>query len=987
MYTLDNIPHLRAFQPIISLPERAGDPTRGTVVFLSAPDSEKSLTMLDGKYIHNKNIHNYYLERIYHERIGARVEHKILPFKSSIRFKTTPATIVNGVTSFANIPTGKNRFIDISVYNEIFFQVLSESSLTYNNICKEYLELLKRTIVKTEFSGFDNKAVLINVDDWEEFSNKTFGRPDSLNNPASIIYYLLYKNLQGFKDLGDIDILIYSKSSGYKMRINPRECDEGSAIRFRSEASRISPNTSKVVSDNFDRQIREEEVRDELADTFIERFNLTGEPSKAATAVKKEIKTAIDKKDNEKTDTIIDNKEEIENEVDKDKELAKKVTDIIAINKVGKSKSSSKRDQILREKQKEVKVGNKTLGEILDDADPVEIPSNDVSDKVKTTNKNITKITFTNFEKAYNSKLLQKDTMSMITALNNARLPVHVRSVKIEDKSDELNYINRYYVQLEDENRVRHSLTFDMPKFIDDKFMYLHGNRKEIVKQQFMLPIVKAKPNEVQIVSNYNKIFIHRYGDKVSPKMEKFKKYIASSPKGMTYKLGNQSTANKGYVRTIEFDELSKVYEYLDNGKIKVMFNLKKVEEICKEKGYEFELDKDGKHYIAIGFFKGNAKDPVIYLNTDTQNVIEGNDIVSTFLSFVDDEEIKAINRIAVGKRYMYTRGTLMSKPVPIALLIAYCEGITTLLRKSNAKFYFTDKRPKLNLDERVIEFEDGYLVYEVVDLDKSILLNGLTAIPTRAYKFEELDVRETYLDIFDAMYKQRNIASAFDNFYDFMIDPITKEILEDLDLPTEFVDVLIYASNLLADNDYTDETDLSLYRIRSNEIVTSYLYKSIVDAYATYIATSNNPNPIKISIPREAVTKKILTAQTIEDYSVLNPIVEVEKGRAVTAKGPSGANIPESYTMAKRSYSPSMTGVMAMTSSPDANVGMVRALSLEPSITSARGYISNNQDRINDLKDANIFSPGELASPMGASRDKSCCPTMQKCIVKNSSN
>jgi hypothetical protein len=98
--------------------------------------------------------------------------------------------------------------------------------------------------------------------------------------------------------------------------------------------------------------------------------------------------------------------------------------------------------------------------------------------------------------------------------------------------------------------------------------------------------------------------------------------------------------------------------------------------------------------------------------------------------------------------------------------------------------------------------------------------------------------------------------------------------------------------------------------------------------------------------------------------------IVEVEKSRAITYKGPQGLNVSEAYDQAKRSFDPSMLGLICMSTSPDANVGVVRELTLEPNIKSARGYIEIKNDKLDELKDVNLFSGAELLTPGGAVSD-----------------
>ena len=51
-------------------------------------------------------------------------------------------------------------------------------------------------------------------------------------------------------------------------------------------------------------------------------------------------------------------------------------------------------------------------------------------------------------------------------------------------------------------------------------------------------------------------------------------------------------------------------------------------------------------------------------------------------------------------------------------------------------------------------------------------------------------------------------------------------------------------------------------------------------------------------------------------------------------------------------------------------NCGVVRSLTLEPTITNARGDMDLHEDELDKLKDVNLLTPGELLSPLGATRD-----------------
>ena len=136
------------------------------------------------------------------------------------------------------------------------------------------------------------------------------------------------------------------------------------------------------------------------------------------------------------------------------------------------------------------------------------------------------------------------------------------------------------------------------------------------------------------------------------------------------------------------------------------------------------------------------------------------------------------------------------------------------------------------------------------------------------------------------------------------------------------------------------------------------------------FIVYKNSGGKKKLSIPKDSVIKNLMALQTVEDYSTLNPVVELEKDRAITAKGYRGINVERAYSEEKRSYDDSMIGIISMNTSPDGNCGINRFLTMEPNITSVRGYVDIKSDKKEELTDMNLFSPSELLYPLGNTRD-----------------
>ena len=141
---------------------------------------------------------------------------------------------------------------------------------------------------------------------------------------------------------------------------------------------------------------------------------------------------------------------------------------------------------------------------------------------------------------------------------------------------------------------------------------------------------------------------------------------------------------------------------------------------------------------------------------------------------------------------------------MPLVLFASYCEGLTTVLKKAEVEFYFSDTRPRLSGVESaysgIIPFADGFLVYKKFPLENSLLMNGFALVDTKGINYAETDTKDVYVNMFEILFGMRKLANALDNFYDWFIDPVTFTVLEDLNYPTDFVGLLLAGNKLLAD-------------------------------------------------------------------------------------------------------------------------------------------------------------------------------------------
>ena len=864
-----------------------------------------------------------------------------------------------------NSLAGKNFVYDLNPVTELYDKQSKLKTSTLVVRLKTFFDTISGFTSKT-FSDYKCGGIFVDLDAYKEWKNKE----------SHILYNLLMLMKRSNKiidsmNIYDFKIIFYSKN-GYFM--------------FDMKTDLVKTNYSKLiraikrlgVSVNIEKEVDEAE-KDEIAKVIAKKTMvsaLTGDDISSMDAILPD--DILDKEDPE-DESSEDNNEmnETLDEVFQDEELKKEYNEIVISKNEGKrSEANLKRDEMLREKQKNIVVSGKTVEQITKDKTIAPVKPHKVEiDTV--TNTELKEMKFSEINKTYMETTYQKDIVNMIMSLNDASIPVNILDIKVEDTSDSLNYKETYTVTMESSDRTRHTMTFDLPKFIDDKYLYVNGNKKVIQSQFFAYPIVKTGPDEVQICTNYNKIFINRVGSKFSANSEKLKKMISDPKYTISVHNGCNTELNKNYLTCIEYDELAKSYNVINIGNATFMFNAKALEEVFdgKEKS---TLDK-----ILIGYTidKGNKKTPIYYDQTDPDHV----DLISVMMSYHSQEVQDEFMKMSNPKKLVHTKATIMARDIPVIILLGFFEGLDKVLRKFNkSTVKFSDKKTDKNY--QYIKFSDGYLCYPMSDMEACMLFNGLNQIPTGAYSIEDMSRRETYLDIFEYMFGSSYIAGALINYYDFMIDPITLEVLQLLDYPTDITSLMIFASNMLADNDFKSDMDLNQYRMRRNEVVAAILYKNIVRSYSRYRQTSNNPNPIKITMDKSAVIKELMALPTIEDYSTLSPMVELHKDGLVSMKGANGMNMDRAYKLDKRAYDDSMIGVVGMSTDNGPNAGKIRQLVAEPKVVNVRGFMDmTKMEDCEKLNNTNLVTPIEMLTPMTSTHDspeRNAMTTKQTCHV-----
>lgn len=935
------------------------------------------------------------------------------------------------------LKAGKNLIVDLGEWCDLYFQYSFRTSIPV--IVRNFIRFVANKINDPAYANYKKKIVYIPMDQWLRERNIHLGyTKDLLDNPLAIFLFASYKYPAIFNELPDVTIILgdpttkeflvieknmFTKENYSKIRnkiktmqsvkfkdetekilqqeFTKEEEDENSDIN--NEPGGVVSNGVVHYNENPDRKRIIPEITDDMSDEEKDRIHkmqrnraiiinaakrnllgemddLTADPEIYDPSEMEDDDSNIDIGDtfNDDVNDVIDDviAETLEddpdalldpNSVSQDRILDEVNRRVLRPTYMPKrSPEEERRVKELQDLQSKVLKEAQTL----DDVKSKTIEVNDISDAVDTTNPKNTIIKYPNVDRNYVDKKLESDIDNAVAAMAGADVKVFIVSKTVEDTSDQLNLKMTYTYELEDEHGGKHTIKFDIPKVIDGNYIYVNGSRRILEHQLFLIPIVKLKPDSVQVITLYNKLTISRIGIN-DVRAENIKKYMILNRERFKIIPGSAYAKNRdrNYRSSLDIDNYSRQFVSFSIGKKNFYLDREKMHEIAKKHGMLEAVQKEEENdRIPVGY--DSYKKEIIY----TDGIFNLTDLIMRSLS-TDDTD--AISKMKPAKqKIMRSEIEIMSKSLPLALLLFFFEGFSSVMNKAGINYHVLDKNDGSEVIDRskwgVIESEDKYILWERDPIWNSLLMNGLQNISFTNFRYEDFENREAFIDIIGGYYSSRNMAFTLQHYYDFMIDPISKEILQDYGYPTDLVSLLLVANKMLCDNSFTPINNSKVQRIRSSEIIVQSVYTACADAYSEFRKTQHKKKPTRITMKQNAVMNAINSGSSLtNDASVLNPILELEKSRSVTPRGPRGVGKERAMTLDKRAYDPTMVGILGVTTPNDSKVGVTRQMTLEPNITSTRGYVEVTDPKdYDDLSNTNVLTPAELLSPPGVMHD-----------------
>lgn len=508
--------------------------------------------------------------------------------------------------------------------------------------------------------------------------------------------------------------------------------------------------------------------------------------------------------------------------------------------------------------------------------------------------------TLASLDETYNKKQSKVDMINVLTSFSNQNyIPMTVDKLDIVDSSDDFNAKKTIHVTYKTDENKRISFQLDVPEIVDGRNIYIGGNKFNIGKQLARLPIVKTKPDRVEITTSFNKMTIERSSGKVSRKnayLQKIlKKYESDSNVKIIY--GSNELINNSFNNNYEYEELASFLTSIENNVYHLNFNRENIrDEINLLDFPDNFFDKD---YTPFGKIK--ETDEILFIENKTGEIktatpgetVNINKKAESIFEFIIKDVLHENTSIlpTIGKSFVYSKVKFLTVTFPVFTIVGITNGITDVLKRHKVEYKLSEKKLNEGTDWVEIKFKNKYFYYKD-KIENTMLLNILYAMDTDQYDFEDFDRSEPYMDYFiEKMRQVVYVKNMLRINLDKMVDPITLDVLKDLKLPTNIIDLLLLASNMLCSNDYIPQNDIRNFRIRGNEQIYVIMYKLIANAYMKYQRAKLNGKNDAIELPKNILISTLMKQHNINTASVLNPLLELETMSSCTPKGISGKN------------------------------------------------------------------------------------------------
>lgn len=565
------------------------------------------------------------------------------------------------------------------------------------------------------------------------------------------------------------------------------------------------------------------------------------------------------------------------------------------------------------------------------------------------------------FTERYVKDVLHRDVLGMVNNLHRAGLAV--TAYKVDRVEDAVSKYDVHSVQLTPIRGKVSTVTFRLPVVEADGTFKSGGVRYVSRIQRVDNVVRKLAPDRVALTSYYGKVFVSRSEKQVHNYAGWLCDRIAAmgmDPQNTV--VTNLSLSNVFDARTQvprDYSILAHRFRGFEAADIRFNFDYH-AREVLYGKD-RLKLESKLKRGVIVG---SRMSDGALVLMDEGNNLFVQN--AGDLEPIASIRELLAIEGKA--PREM-AEIKVFGKNLPLGFVMAYYLGLTKFIEVLGARHRVVDTGERLELadGELPIAFQDRTYIFEADDPKVSLLLAGLANYreTLRSFPARLFEAGDVYVSVLERNGIGMRYARELDVMRDLFIDPISLGILERLNQPTEFVGLLVYATELLETDWAPDETDLSQMRLRGYERFAGHVYEELVKAVRLKNARGSI-STAKIELKPYAVWTAINNDSAVKLVEQTNPVHSLKEKEEITYSG-TGGRSTRSMVERTRVFHPSDEGVISEATKDSSDVAVTTFLTADPLITDLRGLTKRAKQ--GETGNASFLSTSALLAPC-ADRD-----------------
>lgn len=643
------------------------------------------------------------------------------------------------------------------------------------------------------------------------------------------------------------------------------------------------------------------------------------------------------------------------------------------------SAAEYRRHMRLSESYKHIKVNDgRTLEEFINiPAEELKIHQSKTIPDIKTvTDKTMLKSSLLDFDKRYITEVMQRDIAACVVNVQNAG--VSVTGYDVERVEDVMGSFDNYSIRIVPVVGAPSTLRFRLPVVDEDGTYTANGTKYRLRKQNGDLPIRKVGPGKVALTSYYGKVFATKTNKKVFDYGNWLRSQIiqkALDPEDTTVTdLQPGEAFNNALVCPKIYSTLGmgirgvRVSPALNNqliGNRSFVFNFDHKELLSKispEIVSKYEVNGS----VLMGYIEGDEGKVLSYLVIDKDNAIYHTN-KGDLVPLGTIETILNLDISRAPKDFIELR--VLGKNIPVGLILAHEMGLEKLIKFLRISYRRVQSGGRLNLQphEYALTFEDESLIFSRDDELATLILAGFIDYrdAIRNYSVYTFDKKDVYLNILESKKISIRYLREIELMYQMFIDPITKEILEEMKEPTTFRGLLMRSCELMLTDHHPDEMDPAFMRRKGYERFAGAAYAEIVRSVRLHKGRIEkarhpiemNPHSVWMSISQDP--SKILVSD-------INPVENLKQMESVTFGG-TGGRSSRSMVKNTRSYHKNDMGTISESTVDSGDVGVNIYTSADPQFTSLRGLTKRYDEKTSGP--TSLFSTSALLSP-GSDQD-----------------